>query len=312
MAAWTTASPGARPRNPELSHKLRVALAMTAAVSFVTWLAVYGFAYYRLDLAQRVESPLHPVLRPSGSIGLKLGMLGALLFGVLFLYPLRKRWRWLASIGKTKHWLDFHSIVGITAPVVITFHASFKFAGLAGLAYWIMIAVALSGFIGRYLYTMIPRSLHATELTIGELDSQTAQLSERLASQAVFRPGELVRLMEVPAAAAVRRMSVFTVLWTILRLDLRRPFLVSRLRRRVLGSGERVLTLGGFLSSRHRELESAIANARQQARLRAKIAFLDRVRQMFHLWHVVHRPFSLSFALLVLVHLGVVLMLGYF
>ncbi len=312
MATWTTASPGARPRSSELPHKLRLALAMTAAIAFVTWLAVYGFDYYRLDLAQRVESPLHPMLRPSGSIGLRLGMLGVALFGVLFLYPLRKRWRWLGSIGKTKHWLDFHSIVGITAPIVITFHASFKFAGLAGLAYWIMIAVALSGFVGRYLYTMIPRSLHATELTMGELDTQTAEIAEQLASQALFGPRELDRLLEVPDPAVVRRMSVLAVLWTILRLDLRRPLLVSRLRRRVLGPGERLLTLGGFLASRHRDLESVIASVRRQARLRAKIAFLNRVRQMFHLWHVVHRPFSLSFALLVLVHLGVVLMLGYF
>ena len=78
-------------------------------------------------------------------------MLGIALYAVLFLYPIRKRWRWLGSIGKTRHWLDFHVLVGITAPILITFHASFKLRGLAGMAYWIMMAVALSGFIGRYM-----------------------------------------------------------------------------------------------------------------------------------------------------------------
>ena len=40
--------------------------------------------------------------------------------------------------------------------------------------------------------------------------------------------------------------------------------------------------------------------------------FLDRVRQMFHLWHVIHRPFSISFACLIVIHIGVVIGLGYF
>jgi hypothetical protein len=244
--------------------------------------------------------------------GLRLGMLGTFLFGILFLYPLRKRWRWLASIGKTKHWLDFHSVVGITAPILITFHASFKFAGLAGIAYWIMIAVALSGFIGRYLYTMIPRSLHATELTMSELESQIAEISDLLTRQEVFRPHQLAALLEVPSAAEIRGMPVPLVLWTILRLDLRRLFLVARLRRSVLSAGERLLTLGGVIFSRHRDLEAVIVNVRRQARLRAKAAFLDRIRRIFHLWHVVHRPFSISFAVFIVVHLGVVVMLGYF
>jgi hypothetical protein len=312
MATFTAARPDSRTRNSEFPHKLRVGIAAAIAASFIVWLTLYGYDYYRLDLTGRVESPLHPVLRPSGSLGLRLGMLGVALFGVLFLYPLRKRWRWLSTIGKTKHWLDFHAVVGITAPILITFHASFKFAGLAGLAYWIMIAVAVSGFIGRYLYTWIPRSLHATELTMGELDAQIGEVSRQLAQQEMFRAEELASLLEVPSPDAVRRMPVPAVLWTILRLDLRRPLLVSRLRRRVLGAGERLRTFGGLLPSSHDHLESVIASVRRQARLRTKAAFLGRVRQMLHLWHVVHRPFSLSFLLLVFVHLGVVVTLGYF
>jgi hypothetical protein len=42
------------------------------------------------------------------------------------------------------------------------------------------------------------------------------------------------------------------------------------------------------------------------------MAFLERVQQVFHLWHVVHRPFSYSFVALVAIHITVVLLLGYF
>ena len=92
-------------------------------------------------------------------------MLGVTLFCFLFLYPIRKKWPWLGRIGKTKHWLDFHVLLGITAPVVVTLHSSFKLRGIAGVAYWIMMAVSISGFIGRYLYAQIPRSLSATEMS---------------------------------------------------------------------------------------------------------------------------------------------------
>jgi hypothetical protein len=32
---------------------------------------------------------------------------------------------------------------------------------------------------------------------------------------------------------------------------------------------------------------------------------------VFHLWHVIHRPFSYSFALLAVIHIAVVTMMGY-
>ena len=42
------------------------------------------------------------------------------------------------------------------------------------------------------------------------------------------------------------------------------------------------------------------------------ISFLSKTQQLFHLWHVVHRPFSYSLAVLAIVHIGFVIALGYF
>ena len=299
-------------RDSEFPHRMRLSVAIVAAASLIIALSIGGVDYYRLDLAGRAESPLHPLLRPSGTIGLRLGMLGIALYGVLFLYPIRKRWKWLGSIGKTRHWLDFHVLVGITAPILITFHASFKLRGLAGMAYWIMMAVALSGFIGRYMYAQIPRSLNTDQIAFGELEQQAANLAQELERQELFRPEEIAPLLNVPSQKEIRAMPLVSVLATLVRLDLSRPFLVSRLRRRVLSGSEIVTTLGGFLKSSHCELETVIASVRRQSWLRTKMAFLERTHQVFHLWHVVHRPFSYSFAALVVVHVTVVLMLGYY
>ncbi|MCP6726220.1 hypothetical protein NL526_29605, partial [Klebsiella pneumoniae] len=76
---------------------------------------------------------------------------------------------WLNRLGSARHWLDFHVILGLTAPVIIAFHASFKFHGIAGVAFWIMLSVAVSGVVGRYVYAQIPRSLSSAELSLKEL-----------------------------------------------------------------------------------------------------------------------------------------------
>jgi hypothetical protein len=310
--ATLTASPGAVSSSRNYStHRVRVTLAALAAASLILFLTFHGYSYYSTSIEDRPFSPLHAELRSSGTIGLKLGLLGVGLFGILFLHPLRKRWRWLGSKGNTRHWLDFHAVVGITAPIVITFHASFKLQGLAGLAYWIMVAVALSGFIGRYVYAQIPRSIHSVQLSIDELEAQTTLLASRLHDQNFFQPEDIAPLLAVPTGDEIRSMNLASLLWTMLATDLRRPFLVSRLRRRLLHGGELITTMGGLVASRHADFESVIQGVRKQSWLRAKTAFLERTLQLFHLWHVVHRPFSLSFIALVIVHITVVQLVGH-
>jgi len=296
----------------EWRHRARLLLAWMAVVVLILAAFWFGLPYYRLAEGDRAYSMLRPLFRPSGSVGLKLGFFGLGLFLCLFLYPVRKRWPWLGRIGKTKHWLDFHVLLGITAPIVITLHSSFKVSGLAGVAYWIMMAVALSGFVGRYLYGQIPRSLNTAELSLQEMQNLSARLAQELERQAVVRPEEVAPLLKLPDPAAVEQLSIARVLWLMFCMDVARPFQVSRLRRRSLSVTGLVLTLGGLLPSRHRELERVIASVRRQSWISAKMLFLKRIQEVFHLWHVVHRPFSYSFAVLVVAHIGVALLLGYY
>jgi TRAP-type C4-dicarboxylate transport system permease small subunit len=108
MATFTTTPSQSIPqRHSKSGHLLRLWISWIAAAMFMGVLAIYGFPYYTLSMEDRPYSPLHPLLRPSGSIGLKLGMVGVVLFFVLALYPLRKRWRWLSSQGRTPYWWGF-------------------------------------------------------------------------------------------------------------------------------------------------------------------------------------------------------------
>src|ERR1039458_6705845 len=88
-------------------HRARIRSAWLVSIAFVFGLVVYGFPYYKLDLAGRANSPYHVLLRPSGTIGIRLGLLATVLFIGLFLYPIRKRWAWLGAICPTRYCLAF-------------------------------------------------------------------------------------------------------------------------------------------------------------------------------------------------------------
>jgi hypothetical protein len=294
---------------PEISssekrHRSWVSLGTAVAFALVLWLAVYGMDYYTLDQAHRVISPKHAALKPSGTIGLRLGMFGVALFMLIYLYAIRKHWTWLSRQGSTRHWLDFHVVLGIAAPLVITFHSAFKFAGIAGVAYWIMIAVALSGFVGRYIYSLIPHSLGAAEISLKELRAESEELARQIGTQKVLSLADLAPLLHLPSAAAVQSMSALAALWVATRHDFALPFHVRRLRRKALGSHR------GSLGAE--DLENVISSVRLQVALSKKILFLSKMQEIFRLWHIIHRPFSYSFVILAGIHIVVVLLFGYF
>jgi hypothetical protein len=296
----------------ERGHRLRVKLGYAIVVTVTIAIAVYGFSYYTLSQADRPFSPKHAILRPSGSLGLKLGFLGLAMFLTIFLYPLRKHWAWLGRQGSARHWLDYHVILGIWAPFVIAFHSSFKFHGFAGIAFWIMLAVSLSGVIGRYLYAQIPRSLNAAEISRKELQDRQERLSFQMHQQKLLPEADLRALLRLPSEETVAKLPMVIALGWMMSLDVTRAFRIAKLRRHALTSGEALSTLGGFLPTKNRELEHAISMAREDASSAKRILFLDRAQQVFNLWHVVHKPFSYSFAVLALIHIGVVIAMGYF
>lgn len=296
----------------ERGHRLR--LRALYVLAFATNLAIffYGFDYYKLAAVDRPFSPKHHMLRPSGPIGLYLGFMGVALFIGIFLYPLRKHWAWLGQIGSTRHWLDIHVLMGLTAPFIIAFHSTLKFRGIAGMAFWIMFAVSASGVVGRYLYAQIPRKVTTVELSMKELQELQVSLSQQLASQKLLPEADLRSLLRMPDAQQVNRLPIFIAIPHMMILDVVRMFGVARLRRHALTFGGTVRTLGGFRPTRHRELEQAIQAAGEEAALSKRLLFLSRSQKVFHLWHVVHKPFSYAFAVLAMVHIGLQFFLGYF
>lgn len=311
MSVTTMLAPGrAEVKDSDRLHRFLLTSAYILAGMLIAGVSIYGFDYYLLDSVQRPFSGKHHLLRPSGRVGLWLGILGTILFCNIFLYPIRKHWAWLRRRGSTRHWLDFHVLMGLAAPLLIALHASFRFHGVAGMAFWIMAAVALSGVAGRYLYSQIPRSLNAAELSLDEAHVEQETLTRALAGQRLFSERDLAPLFRFPSKQKVETEFMPLMFLSLIALDLQRLLHVAKLRRKVLGWGGTFATLGGLFRSNAHEMESIILLAKRQATLSKRILFLSRSQHVFHLWHVVHKPFSYSFAVLAIIHITVVMLFG--
>ena len=92
------------------------------------------------------------------------------------LYSLRKRSR-LARWGRMSDWLQFHIFTGLVGPFMVLLHTSWKFNGLAGIVTLGTIFIVVSGFVGRYIYTRIPRTVEGIELESPVGDTQSAALA---------------------------------------------------------------------------------------------------------------------------------------
>jgi hypothetical protein len=170
--------------------------------------------------------------------------------------------------------------------------------------------VAVSGIVGRYLYAQIPRTLGAAELSLKEIQAQQIELMEQLKQQRIFSERQLNGLHQLPSANEVHTMSVISALAWMMWLDVIRRGKVTLLRRQAIPVWQKITTLGGILSSPNGALEQSILLARRQAALMKRMLFLSKTQQVFHLWHVVHRPFSYSFAVLSSIHIVVAMLFG--
>jgi hypothetical protein len=170
-------------------------------------------------------------------------------------------------------------------------HSSWKFNGLAGLVTLLTLVIVVSGFIGRYIYTAVPRTMEGVELDesmlaqritlaenqIGAWLQANQQAAPALASLATASQGvggqPLVILLETPWRIWQRKHS-----W--------------RKARRHMNA-----------SIRHQadQLEGLI---RQRNLLRRQIASLAMARRSLAVWHTVHVPIGLALFTAAFIHIG--------
>lgn len=119
------------------------------------------------------------ILAASELFGHTIGIIGFILMLMTeTFYSLRKRVRF-AAWGKLSTWLKFHIFMGLVGPYMVLLHTSWKFNGLAGATTLLTVIIVVSGFIGRYIFTRIPRTFDGMEIE-GTLSQEALKRARQL------------------------------------------------------------------------------------------------------------------------------------
>lgn len=267
----------------------------------VVWIFSISSEYYKLSLIDRPHHPMHILWKPGGTIGHGLGITGTVMILLMLSYTFRKRLRSLKRVGYLSTWLKYHIFFGIAGPILVTFHTAFKFGGLVSISYWSMIAVALSGFVGRYLYAKVPHKLSGEELSRKEMGKYHAELSQQLSTEYSLSESTMGLISEITVPYS-SHTSGFRLLFHMIVYDFTARLKINRLCNALI----KEYNIPRDRLHKFRNLVMKMISAEH------KIVFWTATNKLFHYWHVVHKPFAYSMIVIMIVHIITTVTFGYF
>lgn len=259
---------------------------MVLITIIVTFYLIYiGYSYYNTSLEERFYHPNHAWFKSSGLFGQGLGILGTfmILFGVS-IYIARKRYNFLAKYIRLKYLLEFHIFLCILGPILVLFHTAFKFGGIVSVAFWSMVAVVLSGVVGRYIYIQIPRTIEGRELSLGEVQNMKIDLATVFNDK--FNLDKSIIDMVISLTSD--------------KEDKQNKFTVSGLRKTLISN-----------NVPKKECAMILKMVKKEKSLSGRIARLQTMQKLLKYWHAIHLPFALIMLVIVIIHIAVTVSFGY-
>lgn len=230
------------------------------AISRLAWLVAHGSFY-----------------KPGDSLGYNLGLAGGLMMLVLLVYPMRKYFTFMRRWGQVKYWFIFHMCCGIFGPTLIVFHSTFHMKSVnATVAFSCMLLVAVSGFIGRYAYTHVHRTMHGSKLTVADLQSELFGRENEAESKLKSYPKVLLILHQYHDFAIKRKSHFLGRVFRFLALPVLRRY-----------ANVRCISMLPVKSSRSRERRQLVLDYLNGVERFARFEDFER---LFSLWHIVHIP----------------------
>jgi hypothetical protein len=223
-----------------------------------------------------------------GEFGHSIGIFGFILMLMAeTLYTLRKRSR-SARWGKMSSWLQFHIFTGLIGPYMVLLHSSWKFNGLAGMVMLLTMIIVASGFLGRYIYTSVPRNVDGIEIEANELEQQILSVDNELQNWLTSRP-ELYRSLS-------KRLSPSPVS-SGSRLVFGRAFEEWNARLRWWRASSRMDRNARKQAKQLNEL------LKRERNLRRQLASIALTRRLLGLWHAIHIPIGMALFLAAFIHI---------
>jgi hypothetical protein len=280
-------------------HKIFITILVIITILALFMLSYIGFSYYNTSLDERFFHADHTSLKPSGVLGHGLGIIGSLIILIgVFSYMIRKRNRSLMRLGILKYWLEFHIFLCTLGPIMVLFHTAFKFGGIVAVSFWSMVAVFLSGVIGRFIYIQIPRSIEGRELSLSEVRDMKTDV------------GEIINLSDeldeesyhIIADSTKKRVDVYH------ENILVRFYKNYRDDKKSLRKVKSVLRNNKLTKAQFKQVLTLVKN---EISLNRRIERLVIMQNMFKYWHVAHLPFALVMLVIMIIHVAVTVVFGF-
>jgi hypothetical protein len=185
-------------------------------------------------------------------------------------------------------------------PILILYHTAFKFGGIVVVSFWSMVAVVLSGVIGRFLYVQIPHTIQGQMIGMNELNSLSENLSRQLKEDFKISGEIFTRIEEISATHRYKRVKFTKGLMLIANDYFGIKNVIRRLKHELKAAG----------ISKHKRKE-IIHTAKNKLVISRRIGMLHTMQKLFGYWHVVHLPFALIMFIIMVVHISVEIVFGY-
>lgn len=254
-------------------HRLLLTLYTLIVIFTAFWLGYIGYSYYLLPVegAARFDHSMYELLRPAGFIGHGLGIVGTFLI-VVGLFSYMARKR-----------IQFFSRWGI-------------------LKYWLEVHIFLCS-LGFVMVTFHTSFKFGGLISIGYWSLAI-----------VFISGIIGRFiyLQIPHSIEGRELSLREITELKVKLDneLQEKYNinVSKLKTGNLSEIKPALISKKIQKKEYNKVRHLIRNEKWLVR---RIARLDKMKELFKHWHVIHLPFALIMLIIMIIHVGVALFFGY-
>jgi len=221
-----------------------------------------------------------------------LGLIGGIMMLLQFLYSARKRFPKLRQWGELKIWFGIHVFVGLAAPTIIIIHSQFEIASInGGVAFFSMLIVAVSGMVGRYLYSQVSFDLANERLALKNLHSV---LQEKILNSKPELSAQIQHLLKnFMVISFANPKNVVYAFWLAFMVGIRAKYLYLQIcHLRPVSStsqeGTVALKLWGndaiFTSGEKKIIKAYLG-------LLSKLARHNAIKHLYSLWRIGHIPF---------------------
>jgi hypothetical protein len=236
------------------------------------------------------------IIEPSSGIGYYFGYVGGVMMLLMLLYPIRKHVSWARGWGPLRYWFMLHMLFGICGPTLVLYHSTFHVKSWnAGVAFYSMLLVAISGVIGRFIYKRIHQGMYGRKSSIDDLQKAidlSQRETDRVSAVLIAATGTDEKLKHFRSLAFEQDLNLTTRFWRFITFDWRRIRLTWRSRHDLKVAVKKLSESEDWdkrVTEQH--FRDALMYVKRYLSTVQRAAQFLAYERLFRLWHILHTPF---------------------